>query len=390
MNKKNHSLNDNFLIKEVNELNEFNKLKVEWDKLAQKQGKYTPFLCFDWFKIWSEHFLKDDKLLILLVYEGDQLVAIAPFLLLREKFNSISVKKIELIGNIYSPIRNFIFNDLTREEKTKCLLHLFSFLFNDLNGWDIIELCPVLEDDETMNILKSIIRERGYQNWSESYAENWYMNGIKCSSFDEYFNRRPHPDFKKSFRKRKKRFEESGKVEFKMVRDDKGIDEYMDCYYEVYARSWKEREAVGPMFHRDLGRVAAAKGWLRLGFLFLNGVPVATHFCIVSNKAGYFLKVAYDGKYKEYGLGHLMHYETIRYMIDYDRIESMSLGAGNEDYKKFWVSDKREMQRIVVFNKTSKGNCLAVLNNNVLPTIRKNRTLNRIKNYLVKQARHYF
>jgi len=245
-------------------------------------------------------------------------------------------------------------------------------------------LQQVLEDNENLTILQSIIREKSYQNWVEFYAENWYMNGINYSS-NEYFNRRSHPDFKKSFKRRKKRFEESGKVEFKMVREDEGIDEYMDYYYEVYGKSWKKREGVGPTFHRDLGKLAAAKGWLRLGFLYLNGTPVATHFCIVSNKVGYFLKVAYDEKYKDYGLGNVMHYETIRYMIDYDRIESIDLGAGNEDFKKFWVSEKREMKRMMVFNRNIKGNCLAIITNKILPIIRRNEVLNWVKTSLMKK-----
>jgi len=376
-----YPITDRYSIKIVTELNEFEKLRTIWDNLAEKQGAHMPFLCFDWFKMWLEHFLKDNKLLILLVYKGEQLEAIAPFFLQRDKFKSIGVKKIELIGNVYSPVRNFIYGDLSNEEKKKCLLSIFSYLFNNLNGWDIIDLCPVLEDNENLTILQSIIREKSYQNWVEFYAENWYMNGINYSS-NEYFNRRSHPDFKKSFKRRKKRFEESGKVEFKMVKEDEGIDEYMDYYYEVYGKSWKKREGVGPTFHRDLGKLAAAKGWLRLGFLYLNGTPVATHFCIVSNKVGYFLKVAYDEKYKDYGLGNVMHYETIRYMIDYDRIESIDLGAGNEDFKKFWVSDKREMKRIILFKNSFKGNSLAFLNNGILPTLNKYKPLRRIKEIL--------
>jgi len=104
----------------------------------------------------------------------------------------------------------------------------------------------------------------------------------------------------------------------------------------------------------------------------------------------YFLKTAYDDEYKKYGAGSILLAEVIKYLIDTERVKNIDFGPGDELYKTNWASGKREMKRIIVFNKTSKGNCLAVLNNNVLPTIRKNRTLNKIKNYLVKKARHYF
>jgi len=111
----------------------------------------------------------------------------------------------------------------------------------------------------------------------------------------------------------------------------------------------------------------------------LNNFPIATQFCIVSNKTGYFLKVAYDEKYKEYGVGNIIHYESIKYMIDHDSIESIDLGAGSEDYKKFWVSDKRQMMRVILFNDSFKGNLLALFNNRILPTFNKYKLLRGIK-----------
>ncbi len=384
MGKNRYSTADGYSIKKVTDLCEFDNLKAVWDTLAEKQGAPMPFLCFDWFKMWLEHFLGNNKLLVLLVYKGDQLVAVAPFFLLREKFKSISVKKIELIGNAYSPIRNFIFNGLNTEEKRKCILYTFDYLFKELSGWDIIDLYPLLEDDQSLNILRNIVCEKGYQNCFETYAENWYMDGINYSS-DEYLNKRKTSKQFIYIAKRRRKLESSGRVEYRMVKSAEDIDRHMDDYYKVYERSWKKREGIGPTFHRDLARLAAAKGWLRLGFLYLNGAPVATHFCMVSTRVGYFLKVAYDEEYKEYGLGNVIHYETIKYMIDHDKIESIDLGAGSEDYKKFWVSDRREMKKVLIFGNSLKGNSLAFLINRVLPTMNKYESLKRIKASLMNR-----
>lgn len=374
-----------YLIKEINELGKFEKLRTIWDFLANKQGAYTPFLCFDWFKMWLGLFLKDNKLLILLVYKGDQLVAIAPFLLLREKFKSITVKKIELIGNVYSPARNFIFGDINDEEKKECLSEIFEYLFNYFSLWDAIEFCPLLEEDKNCEILQQVILEKGYKKSKELYDKNWYLNGINYSA-EEYLKKRPHA-FRNSLRKRRRKIEELGRLEFKMIKDSENIDKYMDCYYDVYARSWKKREDIGPTFHRALAGLAAAKGWLRLGILFLNDIPVAALFCIVSNKVGFFLKVSYDKKYKEYGLGNIIHYETIRHMIDHDRIESIDLGAGSEEFKKMWVSESREMKRILLFNNSIKGDSLAILNNRILPIFNKYTPLSKFKNIIANRLR---
>jgi len=295
----------------------------------------------------------------------------------------MTVEKIELIGNVYSPVRNFIFGDLSIDEKKTCLSKIFDYLFCDSNDWDVIELGPILEEDKNSEILKQVILEKGYKTSEDFCGENWYLAGINYSA-EEYVKKRPH-GFRNSLRKRRRKLEETGKLDFKMITNNENIKKYMDCYYDVYARSWKKREGIGPTFHRDLAELAAAKGWLRLGFLYFDDVPVATHFCMVSDRVGYFLKVAYDEEYKEYGLGNIIHHETIKYMIDHDKIESIDLGAGSEEFKKFWVSDKREMKRIMVFNRNFKGTCLAIMTNKILPIIRRNEILNRVKTNLMKK-----
>jgi len=388
INKEMNTLNQDNTnrVQEIRDIGDFQKLRMLWDDLAKKQGAYTPFLCFDWFKLWLDHFLKDNRLLILLLYKGSEIIAIAPFLLLRERFKLITAKKIELIGNVYSPVRNFIFNDLSIEEKKICFSKIFDYLFYDLGDWDVIDLKPFLGDDENLIILHNIIQEKDYQNCKEVYDENWYMNGINHSS-DEYFKNKQSSKHMISMIKRRKKLEELGKLEYKVIKSDEDIERYMDYYYEVYGRSWKKKGGIGPTFHRDLGRFAGEKGWLRLGFLFLNHFPIATQFCIVSNKTGYFLKVAYDEKYKEYGVGNIIHYESIKYMIDHDSIESIDLGAGSEDYKKFWVSDKRQMMRVILFNDSFKGILLALFNNRILPTVNKYKSMRKIKEIFSNRLR---
>lgn len=232
-----------YRVQEVRDIDDFEKLQMVWDDLAKKQGAYAPFLCFDWFKIWLDHFLKDNRLLILLLYRGSEIVVIAPFLLLRERFKSITVQKIELIGNVYSPVRNFIFAELSIDEKKTCLSKIFDYLFCEITGWDVIELCPILEEDENSEILQQVILEEGYRKSEGLYGENWHLDGINYSA-KEYFKERPHA-FRNSLRKRRRKLEELGKLEFKMITKNENIKKYIDCYYDIYARSWKrERESV--------------------------------------------------------------------------------------------------------------------------------------------------
>ncbi|WP_304511756.1 GNAT family N-acetyltransferase [Desulfobacula sp.] len=382
MNSKNHPLNDKYSIREITDLTEFTELRTVWDNLANKQGSYLPFLCFDWFNLWLEHFLKDNKLLILLLYKEDEVVTIAPFLIREEKFKGINARKIELIGNVYSPIRNFIFANLGNEDKNIYLSYIFNHLFNNFNGWDVIDLNPIAEDDENLSILISLTNESNYNNIEQFCHSNWYVNGINFSG-DEYLNQRSKNN-RQELRRRKKKLEELGKLEFRVIKNNNEIDKYMDYYYEVYTKSWKKREGIGPTFHRDLAKLAAEKGWLRLGFLFLNNIPIASQLRIVFNEVCFFLKTAYDDEYRKYGTGVILLSKMIKDIIDTDNVREIDFGPGDESYKKSWASQKRDMKRILIFNKTLKGRFLALLETELLPIVRKHKTLSQIKSYMFK------
>ena len=105
-----------------------------------------PFLCFDWFWLWQDHFLKDGELCVVLLKKGQNIEAIAPFLRRREKFKGIKVRKIELMGNAYSPFRYFLFHQLKNEKRIKYISFILKIFAKTYNDWDIIDIYSVPEE----------------------------------------------------------------------------------------------------------------------------------------------------------------------------------------------------------------------------------------------------
>ena len=276
MNEQNHLISNEYSIKIVTDLSDFEKLKPRWDNLAEKQGVYMPFLCFDWFKVWLEHFLNGNKLLILLLYKGNEIVTIVPCLIKEEKFKGVYVRKIELIGNVYSPFRYFLLIGLNDEQRIKYLSFIFQFLFKDYKNWDVLELTGIPEENNCFDVLKIAVKNRHVKHADFVGYGDWYLDEIECSG-DEYFSNLPKK-IRKDVAYCRRRLENTGNFEFKLITDSDMIDHYMDLYYGVYATSWQEREGIGPNFHRDLAKMTARNGWLRLGFLSLNGSQIASQF----------------------------------------------------------------------------------------------------------------
>jgi CelD/BcsL family acetyltransferase involved in cellulose biosynthesis len=387
MNKGDCSISAEYSVKKVTDLNEFERLRTIWDNLAAKQDGYMAFLCFDWFKVWVDNFLNESKLLILLLYKGDEIVAIAPCFVKKVKYKGINVKKIELIGNVHSPFRFFLFRELGDEERTRGISFFFQFLVEDYKNWDVLDLSGIPEEERCFDVLKMAIEQRRLKYTDFVCYGDWYLDGIECSG-DEFFSNLPQK-IRKDVVYCRRRLENMGNFEFKLVTDGDMIDHYMDHYYGVYGKSWQEREGIGPNFHRDLAKTAAGKGWLRLGFLYFGGSPIASQYWLSCNHYAFILKTVYDQDYKKYSPGKILTSEMVKYVINADKVKTIDYVQGDEPYKQDWTPNRRERKGVEIFNGTLKGKMLAFLMIKVLPAIEKHPYLFSAKNKLSRYLRRH-
>lgn len=343
-----------------------------------------PFLCFEWFKLWLEHFLKDSRLLILLLYREGEIVTIVPFLIKEEKLKRINVRKIDLLGNVYSPIRYFLFSRFDDEERVKNLYYIFHFLSSVYKNWDILDLYAIPEENNCFNVLRMAIKGTGLRHLDYSCFGDWYLDEINFS-WEQYF-KKFNSKFRHNIRYRREKLEKAGNFEVKIIRSkDEAIDQYMDLYYEVYAKSWQKKEGVGPTFHLDLAKIAARNGWLRLGFLFLNGNAISSQFWLSCKRNAFILKTVYDQNYKEYSPGQILTTEMMKHVMDIDKVKMMDYLHGDESYKKEWTFKRRERKGILVYNNNIKGNYLGLLNNRILPLFNKYKSLKKIERIIVNR-----
>jgi hypothetical protein len=381
---KNPPFTGKYSIKQVANLEDFGKLESVWNSLAEKQGAYEPFLCFDWFNLWLKHFLGDNRLLILLLYEENKIETIAPFLIKEEKFKQITVRKIDLIGNIYSPIRYFLFGRFDDKERGRNLYYIFRFLIKVYRNWDILDLYPIPDENNGFGILIPALKETGLKHSEYFCFGDWYSDGIECSG-EEYLLKLPKR-LMKDISYNQRRLRNTGKYEFRLILNG-DISHCMDLYYGVYSKSWQKEENIGPSFHRDFAQIAAQKGWLRLGLLFYNEVAIASQLWLSCNNTAFIMKTVYDQHYKKYSPGKLLTAEMMKYVIDVDKVRILDYLHGDESYKEEWTTKRRERKGALVYNNTLKGNYLALLDNRILPLINKYDCLKKLKGIIATHVR---
>jgi CelD/BcsL family acetyltransferase involved in cellulose biosynthesis len=151
-----------------------------------------------------------------------------------------------------------------------------------------------------------------------------------------------------------------GDLQFRLITTAEGLDPIMDSYYRLYAKSWKCSEDLGPNFHRDLVKMAAKNGWLRLGFLDFNSSPIACQLWLVQGGTAYIVKVFYDEGNKRYSPGTVLSDFMIKTILNQDNISCIDYLQGEEGYKKDFVDNERKRYQILLFNNNAKGILLSL------------------------------
>ncbi|CCK80480.1 GNAT family N-acetyltransferase [Desulfobacula toluolica] len=388
MNEKLYHLADGYSIRVVSDLESFYQLRTVWDELLENQKTHMPFLCFDWFRIWIKHFLKDNELFILLLYQQDRVVAIAPLHIKSIFFKkNLKARIVSLLGNIHSPIKNIIYKDHDIRVMSDCLLKIFRFFFDVYRDWDIMELDSIPEEDHYFNILKNVANTIGFKRREYFCYNDWVLEKISYSGC-EYLQKRSK-NIRKELGKRKRRLQGKGDLRFENGTNKNKFDDYIRIYNYVREHSWKHPEKDN-FFLKELRKSAMEKGWLRFAILFFNNLPISCHIRMNYKNSVYFLESVYDLEYSKFSPTTILRSELMQYIIDKENAGIIHTIRGDEPYKKDWTPTQKQRKGMTIFNNNLKGRSLAFLMLAILPNIEKHPFLLSAKSKVFQWVKNGF
>jgi hypothetical protein len=186
--------------------------------------------------------------------------------------------------------------------------------------------------------------------------ENYYAQ-TKGADFLAYYNARPS-QVRNTIKRKLGKLKRAHRFAVRIVStdDDKALKDYM----EVYAHSWKDREQY-PDFMRQLCRLGAELGLLRIGVLYVEDVPVAAQIWLMSGPKAIIYKLAYHESFKEFSVGSILTKEMLESVLQDGQVEEIDYGVGSEPYKQDWMDDKRVLIGLEGFNRrTVSGSMMAL------------------------------
>ena len=132
------------------------------------------------------------------------------------------------------------------------------------------------------------------------------------------------------------------------------IERMLADYQSVYASSWKQAEPHAD-FIPGLISLCARKGWLRMGVARLQGRAIAVQLWMVAQGKVEIYKLAYDEAYKAYSPGTLLTQLLMQHVFEQDAAVEIDYLIGDDDYKRGWMSQRRERWGIIAFNPRTLG-----------------------------------
>jgi len=313
---------------EINDFREFLSLKEEWTNILQR-CRHTIFSTWEWLSTWWKYFGDDKKLMLLLIKEDNEIIAIAPLMYSVHTMFGLRRGKIEFIGAPMSDYNDFIIT----EKHEECLKLFINYLNNVKEKWDCIDLLDVPENAECLPTLTKISSE---------------LKPIhKCpfkplpSSYESLLQSLSH-NKRRYIRRNLSRLEKSFSVEFVDYSTPQLFSEGVHFLFELHQKRWKSKGFPGAFadsrfrsFHLEIAKTFAQKNWLGLYALKLSGDVAAVDYGFKYNSKFYSYLTGFDPKYSNYSVGNMLRIYMIKKFIQ-EGLTEFDFLRGAEEYKDRW------------------------------------------------------
>lgn len=328
-------------------------LPETYARVFRDGGGTSFFLRRDWFQNFVETVIQDPhRIRVYGVEDGAGLpVAALPMLSTPRSSSpglSLSPARLDGLANYYSTYFAPVIS--RRADVPSVGRALAAGLWRDRRQWDVVTLQPLDRSAAVFGVLVQAFRDVGMMVQTYFCFGNWYLD-VGGRSYLEYLESLPSV-LRKNIPYNIRRLEKAKQARIELVVGESGLESALDDYEKVYNSSWKIPEPF-PQFIRGLARMAARNDGLRLGLIYIDDEPAAAQIWIVDEGVASIYKIAYDERYAKLSIGTVLTAKLMQYVLDVDRVRIVDYLSGDDDYKKTWMSHRREFWGILGLNPRS-------------------------------------
>ena len=275
-----------------------------------------------WLKTWWDTFGENNDPVILTGYRDGKLIGIAPL--------NVQKKTARFIGGE---------NVCDYQDMVVAPNHHYEFLEAILShlkkrGIRFLQLGTLRPDSIALTELPNLAKQMGYAVIFNQVAFSYEI--ILPRTWESYLNMLKGKQ-RHEIRRKLRRLNEAGHVQFRVLERLDEISEAMDTFFSLFkaSRPDKSEFLTDQMmsFFRLLAQRMAHRGFLKMSFLDIDKVPAAGVMCFDYNDILFLYNNGYNPQFSNLSPGFLSKVYSIRNSIEQGKLR-YDLLKGDEGYKK--------------------------------------------------------
>lgn len=276
-----------------------------WQASEQALPELTVFQTHRYQAAWTRSLGLADKLMIVCVLDGTEVVGIAPFQVSPHEMHGKVYRQLSFLGAPWEVDRpGFLFSDDAHE----CAEIVAQALLARRDEWDIIWFHEQTAGDPAL------------ESFCATLARNGLLHGRTTSSLCPYlkfegtwpeFLASKSQKFRKNLKAARRKLETAGRLEYRCCAGGEDLlQDLMLEYEQLESRSWKAKAGVGASqsvehmrFYLHLASAFSGTGQFIYRCLRLDGLLIAATFGLIHRRKYYSLHIANDAAYAKFSPG---------------------------------------------------------------------------------------
>ena len=273
----------------------FASLEKSWQELLAACTTNHIFLTPQWQGAWWQAFGSGSQLLLLSVQRDTELMGIVP--LMRQE------EKISFIGS--SDVCDYMDLIARRGQEVAIFSQLLDYL--EPMDWNSIDLQSLLPHSLALSHFAPLAQQRGYL--VEITREDVSPQLFLPSSWEKYLSQLKRKD-RHELKRKLRRLDQVKSTRFYTIAEKGQLRQELAGFFELFKLSGGEKAGFMTDQRRDffeaMSHSLAEEGYIRLSFLEVGGILVASALCFDYENELYLYNSGYDPAYASLSVGLLL------------------------------------------------------------------------------------
>lgn len=313
-----------------------------WNALLAMSETRTVFQTYEWHRAWWPVFGVNRSLWLIVAYNNDQPVGIAPLAL----STAGGTREIHFVADAKADYCDVI----AGEHKIAFLCRLVDLLHERRESWDCLRLQNVPQESSTPALLQGNCRARHLFYFNSGRTD---CPAITLSPTDSAL-----ADFlrRKSLVRPYNHFRSLGSLGFHEIRDPTAAQEALTEFFQQHIQRWSNTSSPSlfldernQRFYRELTRRLTPTDWLSFCVVTLDDEPLAFHYGFTYGSSFIWYKPSFNVKHAQHSPGNLL----LRFLFDH----AVHLGKttfdftiGNEAFKSRYSTVVRRNVNLRIYS----------------------------------------